>query len=35
MAVDPCKCLVFEDSELGIQAAKRAGMQCVLVDNKY
>lgn len=31
MAVDPAKCLVFEDSLLGITAAERAGMGAVLV----
>ena len=31
MGVDPTKCLVFEDSQLGIEAAKNAGMNSVLV----
>ena len=31
MGVDPTKCLVFEDSQLGIEAAKNAGMKSVLV----
>lgn len=31
MGVDPKRCLVFEDSLLGIEAAKRAGMKHVLV----
>lgn len=31
MGVDPTRCLVFEDSLLGIEAAKSAGMQHVLV----
>lgn len=31
MGVDPTRCLVFEDSQLGIEAAKNAGMSSVLV----
>ena len=31
MGVDPTRCLVFEDSQLGIEAAKNAGMKSVLV----
>lgn len=33
MNVEPNKCVVFEDTEIGAQAAKRAGMDCVLVKN--
>jgi beta-phosphoglucomutase family hydrolase len=29
MNVDPGDCLVFEDGDLGIEAAKRAGMKCI------
>ena len=31
MGVDPAKCLVFEDGQLGIEAAKAAGMAWVYV----
>jgi sugar-phosphatase len=31
LGVDPARCVVFEDSAHGIQAAKAAGMACVAV----
>ena len=31
--VEPRRCIVFEDSEVGVLAAKRAGMTCVAVRN--
>jgi HAD superfamily hydrolase (TIGR01509 family) len=31
MGVPPAECVVFEDSPLGMEAASRAGMTCVLV----
>ena len=34
MGVEPAKCLVFEDSLLGITAAERAGMGAVLVASR-
>ena len=32
MGVDPSKCVVFEDTEIGRQAATAAGMDCILVE---
>jgi HAD superfamily hydrolase (TIGR01509 family) len=32
MGVDPSKCLVIEDGQLGIQAADAAGMQSILIE---
>ncbi len=34
LGVTPEKCIVFEDSEVGVIAAKRAGMFCVAVRNQ-
>ena len=31
LGVEPAGCLVFEDTPLGLQCARNAGMQCVLV----
>lgn len=33
MGVDPARCVVFEDTNIGEQAAIRAGMDCILVVN--
>ena len=33
LGVAPEECIVFEDSELGVLAAKRAGMYCIAVRN--
>jgi HAD superfamily hydrolase (TIGR01509 family) len=33
LGVDPAQCVVLEDSEVGVVAAKRAGMFCIAVRN--
>ena len=33
LGVDPARCVVFEDSEVGVRAAKAAGMFCIAVRN--
>jgi len=33
MDLKPSRCLVFEDTEIGLEAAKNAGMDCVLIVN--
>jgi beta-phosphoglucomutase len=33
LGVPPHRCIVFEDAEAGVEAARRAGMQCVGVGN--
>ncbi len=33
LGVEPRECIVFEDSEVGVLAAKRAGMYCIAVRN--
>jgi len=35
LGVAPAECIVFEDSELGVVAAKRAGMYCIAVRNPH
>jgi HAD superfamily hydrolase (TIGR01509 family) len=35
LGVDPQECLVFEDSAVGVEAARRAGMKVVAVPNRY
>jgi len=34
LGIPPSRCIVFEDSNVGVVAAKRAGMYCVAVRNK-
>ncbi len=33
LGIEPARCLVFEDSAVGVRAAKRAGMFCIAVRN--
>jgi HAD superfamily hydrolase (TIGR01509 family) len=35
LAVEPARCLVLEDAEKGVMAARRAGMRCIAVPNDY
>jgi beta-phosphoglucomutase family hydrolase len=35
LGVSPERCLVFEDSQFGVEAAKRAGMYCVAVPTVF
>jgi HAD superfamily hydrolase (TIGR01509 family) len=35
LGVEPRDCIVFEDSEVGVMAAKRAGMFCIAVRNPH
>ncbi|MFH0798501.1 MAG: HAD family phosphatase [Candidatus Woesearchaeota archaeon] len=35
LKVNPKECLVFEDSQIGVEAAKRAKMKCVALPNRY
>ena len=35
LGVDPATCAVFEDSYVGIEAAKRAGMKCVAIASTF
>lgn len=34
LCVKPTECVVFEDSGVGVMAAKKAGMKCILVQNQ-
>jgi HAD superfamily hydrolase (TIGR01509 family) len=35
LGVDPAECIVFEDSQVGVQSARRAGMYCIGVRNPH
>jgi HAD superfamily hydrolase (TIGR01509 family) len=35
LGVDPSACAVFEDSYVGIEAAKRAGMKCIAIASTF
>ena len=35
LGVDPSECVAIEDSEIGLQAAKAAGMKCIVIPNAY
>jgi HAD superfamily hydrolase (TIGR01509 family) len=35
LGIEPELCLVIEDTALGVEAAKKAGMKCIAVPNEY
>eukprot|EP00898_Chlorokybus_atmophyticus_P006736 jgi/Chlat1/7063/Chrsp56S00529 len=35
LSVDPSRCVVIEDSEIGLKAAKAAGMTCIITKSGY
>ncbi|KAI8471357.1 MAG: HAD-like domain-containing protein [Monoraphidium minutum] len=35
LGVDPARCVVVEDSRIGLQAAKAAGMTCIITQSSY
>lgn len=35
LGVDPARCVVVEDSEIGLAAARAAGMRCVVTESSY
>lgn len=35
LSVDPSRCVVVEDSRIGLQAAKAAGMRCLVTTSSY
>lgn len=35
LGVDPAECIVFEDSQVGVQSARRAGMYCIAIRNPF
>jgi HAD superfamily hydrolase (TIGR01509 family) len=35
LQVEPSQCVVLEDAEKGVVAARQAGMKCIAVPNKY
>ncbi|KAK9909571.1 hypothetical protein WJX75_004295 [Coccomyxa subellipsoidea] len=35
LKVDPSKCVVIEDSQIGLRAAKAAGMRCIVTESRY
>jgi len=35
LGVNPKDCIVFEDTSVGVEAAKKAGMKCIAIPNEY
>ncbi len=35
LGVEPSRCLVFEDAINGLEAAKKAGMRCIMIPNNF